>query len=150
MFDDSKMKDFSFDLTKDPQPKISYAVKQEVSEYMITSADADKLSPYSVYYGIGRVDSSSASRSETRAQEQAIDIVVPSYTPPVYVPEYVDPGPGYVEPEPDPVPTPTPEPEPVPTPTPEPEPTPTPTPDPGTGTDPSGSGSTGGESTTGE
>lgn len=150
MFDDSKMKDFSFDLTKDPQPKISYAVKQEVSEYMITSADADKLSPYSVYYGIGRVDSSSASHSETRAQEQAIDIVVPSYTPPVYVPEYVDPGPGYVEPEPDPVPTPTPEPEPVPTPTPEPEPTPTPTPDPGTGTDPSGSGSTGGESTTGE
>ncbi|WP_305266464.1 LCP family protein [Faecalibaculum rodentium] len=141
MFDDTKMKAFSFDLTKDPQPKITYAVEQEVSEYMITSADADQLSPYSVYYGIDRVDSSSADRSETRAQEKAIDIVVPSYTPPVYVPEYVDPGPSYTEPitpapspSPEPEPAPAPEPEPTPTPTPDPTPPPDPTPTPDSGT----------------
>lgn len=99
MFDNSSMKDFSFDLSKEPEPKIAYQVKKETSEYLITSADAGSLSPYSVYYGLGREDSSSASRSEQWAQDYDVDVIVPEWTPP-----YVDPEPIYPEPiDPNPI-----------------------------------------------
>lgn len=145
MFDTSKMKDFQFDLSQDPQPKIDYQVQQETSEYVITSADADRLSPYSVYYGLGREDSSSASRSEQYAQNNNVEVIVPVWEP-SYTPE---PEPEPVMPvEPEPVvpvePTPV-EPEPEPEPVDPVEPTPEPTPDPGTDTDTSANTETAGE-----
>mgnify|MGYP001034914738 FL=1 len=93
MFDTSKMKDFKFDLSANPKCTIKYPKDQDISEYMITSADADRLNPYSVYYGIDRVDSSNAQVSEQRAQNNNIEIVVPQA--PVY--EYVPVAPSVPE-----------------------------------------------------
>lgn len=86
MFDDSSMKEFSFNLSTNPQCTITYPKDQTVSEFMITSADADRLNPYSVYYGIDRVDSSNAGASEQRAESNNIEIVVPQAPTYSYVP----------------------------------------------------------------
>lgn len=93
MYDSSPMKNFAFNLSTNPQCTIKYPKDQSVSEFMITSAAADRLNPYSVYYGIDRVDSSNAGASEQRAQTNNIEIVVPQA--PVYD-YYVPSQPDYV------------------------------------------------------
>ncbi len=87
MFDDSSMKEFAFNLSTNPQCTITYPKNQTVSEFMITSAYAERLSPYSVYYGIDRVDSSNAGASEQRAESNNIEIVVPQVPTYSYVPD---------------------------------------------------------------
>lgn len=81
------LKDFKFNLSSDPQCTISYKEPQEISQYMITSADASLLNSYSVYYGVERIDTSNAQVSEERAQNEQIEVIAPAEAvQPEYVP----------------------------------------------------------------
>jgi LCP family protein required for cell wall assembly len=72
---------FNFDLSTNPNCEIEYSQPQEISDYMITTADYASLNPYSVYYGVSRVDSSNAQASQSRAENYGVQIVYPTYVP---------------------------------------------------------------------
>ena len=95
------LKDFTFDLSDNPECEIDYPDERPEDKYVITTADAALLNPYTVYYGIDNSDDASASSAQQRAEEFQTEIIVPEYyptfeQPPVQqYPTYQEPGYGY-------------------------------------------------------
>lgn len=84
MFDDSKMKDFTFNLSTNPNNTIQYPQDQHIGEFVVTSQYAGELNPYTVYYGINKQDEGSSEAAQQRVEEYNVEIVTPPvYTPPV-------------------------------------------------------------------